>query len=258
MDTQRIGFSLTGEDIPVEAFGDALQALAGLLSELDLSISGKQDRRWRIADLSKGSANFAIYPTIQDEDSSRMISSALSGVALIDKGAEHPAFFTDRALLKAKEFANIINGEVERVALFGNPGKGKTQRIQITQRVAAHVDQLVGTSTTVLGEIEGTLETITIHNSTEFSIYDVISSHRVRCICDREMLDELTDPARLGRRIAVEGRIRFNVRGEPTSVKVKSYRILRNSDELPQARDIRGLFEENPFPVKEWAKQIRE
>ena len=258
MNTQRIGFSLIGEDIPVDAFQDAFQALAGLLSELDISISGKQSRKWRIADLSTGSANLAIRPTLQDDASARMISSALSGVALIDKGAEYPSFFTDKALLKAKEFANIINGEVERVALFGNLGKGKTQRIQITQRVAAHVDQLIGTSTTVLGEIEGTLETLTIHNKTEFSIYEVISSRHVRCNCDRETLDELTDPARLGRRIAVEGSIRFNVRGEPTSVKVENYRILRNADEVPQAKDIRGLFAKNPIDIKEWAKQMRE
>ncbi len=258
MSTQRIGFSLIGEDIPVDAFHDASQALSGLLSELDVSISGKQSRKWRIADLSTGSANLAIYPNLQDEGSALMISSALSGVALIDKEAEYPPFFTDKALLKAKEFASIINGEVERVAIFGNSGKGKTQRVQVTQRVAAHVDQLIGTSTIISGEIEGTLEALTIHNSTEFSIYEVISSHRVRCTCDRKTLDELTDPARLGRRIAVKGEIRSNVRGEPTSVKVKNYRILRNADELPQAKDIRGLFAKNPINIEEWAKQIRE
>ena len=258
MGTQRIGFSLTGEDIPVDAFRDASKALSGLISELDISISGSASRKWRIADLSTGSANLSIFPNLQDEASALMISSALSGVALIDKGAEYPTFFTDKALLKAKEFASIINGEVERVAIFGNPGKGKTQRVQITQRVSAHVDQLIGTSTIVSGEIEGTLETLTIHNSTEFSIYEAISYQRVRCVCDRKMLDELADPARLGRRIAVEGEIRFNVRGEPTSVKVKNYRVLRNADELPQAKDIRGLFAKNPIDIEEWAKHVRE
>lgn len=259
MSTQRIGFSLAGEGIPVDAFLDAGQALSELLSELDLVISGsKRSRKWHIADLSTGSANFTMSPSLQDHESALMISSALSGIARIDKEAEYPTFFTDDALLKAKKFAGIISEAVERIAIFGNPGNGKTQRVPVTQRIAAHVDQLIGTSTVALGEIEGTLETLTIHNGTEFGIYEAISSRRVRCICDRETLNELTDPTRLGRRVVVQGEGRFNVRGEPTSVTVKSYRILRNRDELPQAKDIRGLFAKKKIDMKEWAEQIRE
>ncbi len=95
--------------------------------------------------------------------------------------------------------------------MFGNSGKGATQRLQITQRIAAHVDQLIGTSTVATGAIDGTLKTITVHGGTEFIVSDLITARRVRCIGDQATLNQLTAPENLRKRIMVKGEMRFNV-----------------------------------------------
>ena len=51
-----------------------------------------------------------------------------------------------------------------------------------------------------------------------------IAARRVRCICDRDTLNQLL--THLEERLSVKGEVRFNILGEPTSVKVESFRPL--------------------------------
>jgi hypothetical protein len=185
-----------------------------------------------------------------------VISAALAGMEKIEKGGQWPDHFTENALLKAKEIVSIINGKVDRISFFGNTGDGSV-RVRVTQRVAANVDQLVGTSTTATGAIEGTLETITIHGGSAFNIYDVITARRIRCVCDRKTLNDLTTPDVIGKRILVDGEIKFNLHGQPVSIKVAQHRLLRDRKDLPQAKDIRGLFSKNKVNTEELSEELR-
>lgn len=259
MATRRIGLSLGGDAIPLMTFLDAAYNLGALLSELDVTISGSRNLDWVIADLSLGSANLAVTPVPVDEDaldqSPVIISATLKGLEIIEKAAEWPEYFTDEALLRAKKLVGLINGRVERIAVFGNAGEGGTKRIRVTQRVAANVDQLIGTSTVAKGSVEGTLETLTIHGGTAFNVYDMITLRKVRCVCDRKTLDELASA--LGKRVLVEGEVRYNVYGQPISIKVEQHRILRTADQLPQAKDIRGLFSKHKINTTELSEYLR-
>lgn len=260
MATRRIGITLSGDMIPLSLFLEASRGLNALLSEIDVAISGSRNLEWTIENLSIGSANLAVTPSLLHEDSidqsALVISSALLGMEKIEKGGQWPEHFTETALLKAKEIVSIINGKVERVALFGNAGEGSV-RVRVTQRVAANVDQLVGTSTTARGALEGTLETITIHGGAAFNIYDVITARRIRCMCDRRTLNELTSPEVIGKRILVDGEIRFNLHGQPVSIKVAEHRLLRDRKDLPQAKDIRGLFSKHKVDTEELSEYLR-
>ena len=247
-----------GKGIPIRAFSDAARKFSDLLSELDVAVSGSQNHDWSIVGLGVGSANMTIEPVLKQEDGrdygDKIISSALSGLELIEREAKRPDYFTDEALKKAKELVQVIDGKVECIAVFGKAESKATERVRITQRIAAHVDQLVGTNSVATGSVEGVLETLTIHGGPTFAIYDVIAARRIQCICDRDTLDQLL--THLEDRLLVKGEVRFNIRGEPTSVRVESFRSLGNK-ELPQAKDIRGLFAENKVDINEWSEYIR-
>lgn len=247
-----------GEDIPLWAFLDAAGKFSDLLSELDVAVSGSRNLDWSIIDLSVGSANLAVEPILRQangiDQGSVIISSALSGLKLIEQEARRPDYFTDEALKKARELVRIINGKIERIAVFGKAESTTTQRIPVTQRMAVHVDQLIGTNSVAIGSVEGVLETLSVHKGPEFAIYDVIAARRIRCICDRGTLNQLL--THLEGRLSVKGEVRFNIRGEPTSVKVESFRPLGDM-ELPQAKDIRGLFSKNKIDINEWSQYVR-
>jgi len=258
MDHRNIGFSLKGRAIPFKAFNEASRNLLDLLVELDVSVSGKQNLDWEILELKTGSAELLVKPILkrnEEEDyGDEIISSALRGFGLIEQEPTRPDYFTDRILKKAKEFGLIANGKVECVIVSGKATHETQQSVSVTQRIAENVDKVIGTSSVALGAVEGVLETLTVHERPTFAIYDVIASRRIECICDRETLDKLL--LYLEKRLLVKGEVRFNVGGEPTSVKVESFRLLEDED-LPQAKDIRGLFSEDKVSIDEWSQFVR-
>lgn len=259
MTTRRIGFTLGGDAIPFETFLEAGSRLSALLAEVDSAVSGSQTLEWVISDLRFASATVAVSSVPRSEEiidqSPTIISSVLKGLETIERTAERPEYFTDEALLTAKRLVSLLNGKVERISIFGNVGVGSTGTVRATQRIAANVDQLLGIGTVAVGSVEGTLETVTIHGGTSFNIYDTITHRRVRCVCDRERLDELEGC--LGSRVLVEGEIRYNVQGQPISIKVENHRVLRSVEELPQATDIRGLFSRNKIDTAKLSESLR-
>ena len=258
METPRIGFSLMGTDIPLGTFINAAQGLSDLLTELDVAVSGSQNLDWSIVDLGVGSANLTVQPALGQEDGINrgdvIISSALSGLELIEQRATRPEYFTDDALRRAKELVQMIDGKVERIAVYGKTTNTATQRVPVTQRIAAHVDQLIGTSSVAAGAVEGVLEAFSVHGGPTFAVYDIITARRIQCICDRDTLNQLL--THLEQRLLVRGEVRFNIRGEPTSVKVESFRPLGDQNP-PQAKDIRGLFSRNKIDIDEWSQYVR-
>ena len=132
---------------------------------------------------------------------------------------------------------------------------GNEQQGALSNRLVARAGELVGTASTAIGSLEGTLEAVTIHDTVAFSIYEAITNRRVECKCDRETLDSATRYS--GKRVSVSGLVSYNEQGAATSIKVDEVRTLGNA-RLPQAKDIRGLFSEHKVDIDEWARFVRE
>ena len=256
MNDRNIGLSLTGAHVPLKSFTSAADKLAGLLSELERSLSGARHLGWYVADLRMGSVDLAIRPKSTSQGSAEIgntiISAALSGLETIEREARRPEHFTDDVLRKAKALAGSVDHETSRLTIFGDGGP--MQRVPVTVRLAVHVDQLIGPASVAVGSVEGAMEALSIHNGEEFAVYDAITDRRIRCLCDREMLNQVM--AYLGGRMSVSGEVRFDVQGEPVSVKVASFLPLGH-EPLPQAEDMRGLFSNDRIDVEEWSRYVR-
>lgn len=129
------------------------------------------------------------------------------------------------------------------------------RRVAISKRLVAHVDELIGTASVALGSLEGRLEALTVHDSIAFSIYDSTTNRRIFCGCSRETLNAAIK--HFDKRVSVSGEIRFNARGEATSMKVDEVHPL-GTGPLPQAKDIRGLFANHKIDSDEWSEFVRE
>ena len=258
MSDRSIGLSFTGNDVPLRSFIGAAEKLAGLLSELEFSLSGARHLDWYVVDLHMGSANLAMRPKSASREGSgfgsTIISAALSGLETIEQEALRPEHFTDDALRRAKALAGSVDHEASGLTIFGDGGPMPMQQVPVTARLAVHVDQLIGPASVAVGSIEGAMEALSIHKGEEFAVYDTITDRRIRCLCDREMLNQVM--AYLGGRMSVSGEVRFNVQGEPVSVKVASFLPL-GREPLPQAEDVRGLFSIDKMDVDEWSRYVR-
>ena len=94
-----------------------------------------------------------------------------------------------------------------------------------------------------------------MHGTITFSIYDSTTHHLIPCECSRETLDAAVK--HFEKRVSVSGEIRFNARGEATSMKVDEVHPL-GTGPLPQAKDILGLFADHKIDTDEWSKFVRE
>ena len=255
---QRLGFSLSGEAVSVESFIAVAEKLTDLLRELEMSVTGGHAVEWHIADLRTGSAHLAMTPHTEalegTEGASPIIAAALDGLKVVEGAAERPPHFNDQALRDAKSLVNAAKGHANGLSIFGTGG-AEPQQVAVSQRLVAHVDELIGTKSVALGSLEGRLEALTVHDSIAFSIYDSITNRRISCGCSRETLNVAIK--HFEKRVSVSGEIRFNARGEATSIKVDEVHPL-GTGPLPQAKDIRGLFADHKIDTDEWSKLVRE
>lgn len=252
---QQVGFRLAGDDVAVAKFIDVASKLTDLLKELEASVTGEQDVEWQIADLQVGSASLAMRPRPRTAavgaNAGAVIGAALEGLAAVEDSARRPPYFNDQALLNAKSLVVAAKGVL---AVFGE-AQGAQHQVAVSTHLVAHVDELIDTASVAIGALEGTLEALTIHGATSFSIYDSISGRRVVCKCDREALDLAIK--HFGERVSVSGEVRYNVLGEAVSIQVDAVQAFRKGP-LPQAKDIRGLFSEHKVDIDEWARFVRD
>ena len=109
--------------------------------------------------------------------------------------------------------------------------------------MTAHVDEITGVSGHASGALEGRLETIAIHGQNVFTIYDPLRRRGMRCIFDTDTFDDIR--GLLGHRVLVYGDIGYDKGGEPITIRVERFQLLRARDELPQPHDLRGIFAES-------------
>ena len=149
-----------------------------------------------------------------------------------------------------------VNGEVTAIVVTGAVENEPVKRVSSGSQMVAHVDEIIGVSGHATGALEGRLETITIHGQNAFRIYDPLRRRGTRCICDAEALDAIR--GLLGHRVLVYGGIGYNKGGEPITIRVEQFQLLRAPAELPQPHDLRGTFAESAVTASDHADYLQE
>ena len=104
------------------------------------------------------------------------------------------------------------------------------------------MDRLVSETDRSPGSVEGTLETVSIHRGSRFTIYHSRTKKAIRC--DIPQGSELLDHAKeaLGSRVLIAGILHTNAIGEPTRIAAETLRILRERHELPSIASLGGKY----------------
>ncbi len=118
--------------------------------------------------------------------------------------------------------------------------KGDRKATAVTRKIGANVDALIGSDYKSPGTIEGRLRAITEAGGVHFVVQDPITHNNVRCYFEEDSVEEHMKAFR--RRVAVYGEIKYRKDGEPVSIAVQEFRVLRESNELPKARDVKGIL----------------
>lgn len=232
---------ISGQRITADRFLKAVSAFVGLINDVADNVSGEHGAfRW-IVSVESGSAivHFRPEPRKASLDyAPASIKAVNDGLDLVERRPERPRFWSDTALRKAKDLAEVL--EVDDGSLDHVSVKLDRQQVEITRKLTAHVNDLIGADYTSLGTIEGRLRTVTEAGGVHFIVQDPLTHNSVRCYIEDEDVERYLGAFR--KRVSVYGEIRYRKDGQAISITVREFRVLRESHELPTAKDVKGIL----------------
>jgi hypothetical protein len=247
----RLSLRIDG-DITIEAFREALAGFLHLLREVEQSVAGERTVRWTLEGLHHGSPATMIWkgearPAKQTKkvvvikpDYAPIVGRALlSGVRRLEHGEGRPADFNDEALDATLALARVTKRQgISALSITGENSGAQPEApvtLDVTERTAAAVEEIIAPRYTAPGAIEGVLQAITSRGGLYFVIYDSIFSSRVRCDIPAILKTKALDA--FDHRVLVSGMVSRDAEGHPRHIKAQN--IDPFPDDLPQS--IRGL-----------------
>jgi hypothetical protein len=263
----KVGITIDGEHISMDTFMSAVTNFLSVLREVDQAVSRKPAVRWRLAELHYGSpATVACIgeprsKKVRRESVTIVVDTVLTGLSKLetDRTAGRPAGFTDDALEAAKRLVEVRGKGGINTLIFTSTDTDHIEglkKLELTQRAAATVDDLVAGKFRAIGSVEGTLQLLSTHTTPYFAIYDDVWGGRVRC----EFPDKLKSLAlnAFDQRVVVRGTVTSDVAGRPRHVKVDDLVVLPAREQLPQSlrgadRDFTGPLDAGEYIRRRWA-----
>jgi hypothetical protein len=237
--SNKLTIDIDGPYFPLEKFQKALENFQTILSELDRSISGtgKPGVEWSISSISSASIHLTAEANLISDEIERnrpalVISTFVRGLELLQERPERPVLFTNKALISARAFSEMLDPDnFAEIEFRADPG-----RIQVTTSISSHVDEIIKDFHTSYGSIEGQLVSISLANQQSLGIRDFIDNKIIKCYFP----DSLFETARnaLGKRIYVFGIIRQRTHGPKVNIKVAELKVLPDPSEMPSVMDI--------------------
>jgi len=233
-------------ELPLSALVAAARDLLVLVTEVGTSVENGSGIRWVVDAMSKASpAVLAVRPVVADDMKDYVPSSGLAamidaiptGIHVLEGSSEaRPRYFSDRALEKLRDLTEFVGKGMTTVKLGSNG-----DRIDLGERVASGIAALLAPNVRSWGTVEGRLESVTVHGSREFSVYDLLTRQRVRCTFGRRI-----SPSDIGRmverRVAVFGEIRARQSGIVVSILAETIEALPKETDLPAASTAVGVL----------------
>ena len=241
--SRELTFRLDGTRITVDDFKRAVDAFIVLIKEVAHEVTGKPKPIDWIVSVREGSIQLTATAEARGAavDVSKVtaaIYDGLKALGLKKTGVtrKRPPYFSDLALYKAREIANVAGRTIQSAEILVRKKKTVVQR-----QTAINVEVILGLRPTDFGTIEGVLETISIRGRPHFAVRDLVMRKQVRCLITETKLFARAVPA-LGKRVAVTGMIRYRETGDPAHIAVRDIKTFLGQAELPSADDVYGIL----------------
>lgn len=250
----KLRFEIEGDpdNVQFHTYWHALADAMSVLRELDSAISGKYHGalKWYVSHLSSnGTLAIDLLAKLRPvklkknqpapvDISADVTRTFVVGFENLEQGTS-PPYISEFGLERIKDMLEHLGLNGARGYRATNLDEGRS--IAVSNKTKDTVRQLLPADRFALGSVEGTLETISIHNQQKFVVYHALSKRAVTCFWkdanDPDML-KLAFNA-LGKRVLASGRVEFNAKGDAGRVRAEEIRIL-GEDQLPTTADLAG------------------
>jgi hypothetical protein len=248
--------------IPFSTFATMARNSCDILEELDSAVSQRPrgSLEWFISGVSTlASVTITVEPRshVKGVDHSPKVAELfVNGWDHIQKEHTTPPYFSDYSLRKTQSIAKALrkNGaEAIKVEDIQHQTSGL-----IRAEVAEGIGQLISVRYQEVGSVEGRLEMISIHGTPRVTLYHSITRRSVSCKFGTGLLE--TAKEGLGKRVIVHGTVYLNYVHEPVKVDAQNIVILPKEEQLPTAKDLRGMSPDftGDLKTEDYVRGIRE
>lgn len=239
---EEITLRIDGKLITPEDFKKAVHAFVELLVTVTDEISkGGKKPLWNMS-VREGSTVF-VARAVSDVETRKTAREAIrrvkSGVSKMERGRFDSSEFSQRALYAVKELASLrakVNQDGITTVEIGGEGK----QLAVTSKTADLLKKNLGAQKSAFGSIEGKLSTISLRNTFQFVVYDVLADRPVNCFMPEEKFRDAHSA--FGKRVSVFGMVQYDRDGKPLSIKVDTIRVFRDLSELPPISSFLGIL----------------
>lgn len=241
VETQSSKLTLTLDGaITSSQFLKAVESFFRVLTNVANKATNTNDAFTWLVRVREGSAIIEAQPAPRNATLEQIpiaISAIEHGVSSLEAGmTERPKYFDDIAMKAIKELSQVTENDISVKIKLGN----KKTIAKLSAITVASVNSVLEALYTDYGTIEGKLETVSKRHGYQFTLFDDLTDHAVRCHFDPSMLKRVLDVFEY--RVSVWGAIKYRRDGTPVSIQVEDFRTLRKSDELPSIEKISGLL----------------
>ena len=214
-----------------------------MLQEYDMAISHETHStlEWLITDVSSGSLILETESrsTLPEKDfGNGVIDAYFTGWDHIEHAGTSPPYLSEAGMNAARRIVQRIGKEGMTGVEISSTGR----RITLTGRAFDNMERLVPETDKSPGSVEGTLETVSIHGSSRFTIYHSRTKKAIRCDIPKGSALLVQAKEALGSRVLVAGLLHTNVCGEPLRILANTLRIFPENHELPSIASLGGRY----------------
>lgn len=241
----QVELCLNGAFNPKE-FRDSVKEFVGLITSISENISPKIGASAWIMSVAEGSMVIRATPHSDRPDTIETVKKSAvainQGLQNLESGTGHewPDLFLENAVKHVRNLAKLVEStKGNKSAEIGSNGIS----VSLSSRIARNARTLLEPrpSHTAYGNVEGELGTISVRKGFRLVVYRSLDDKAVECE-PTEPSVELEAMEAFGKRVSVEGVIKYNGRGIPTSVAARRIRVFRPDSELTPLSEMRDLF----------------
>ena len=247
----RLRFEIKGDpdSVSLETYSQATHQVIGILRELDTAISRRSSGtlNWYISRLhNNGTLLLEVLSKQRQlkrqmagaaDVSTEVATSFVTGLENIECHGTSPPYLTDTGMRKVQGMVSLIHKNGAKGFVASVPEV--QQSVEVSEKAAKTISELLPAKTEALGSVEGRLEAISIHGGKKFVIYHSISKKAVNCHFEQEGIMEKVLQS-LGSRVIVSGEIFSNAKGEPVKVAVSGFGLIEGTGRIPTVAELTG------------------
>lgn len=234
---------ISGSDVTPDRFQRATAAFFDLLGEVGKGVAAKgEPLEWRVQ-VKQGSNLVGVLPgpRLSQATAAGTRRVMVAGLEALQRAAEEPPGFSDRALLCLKRLIGTTPAHDEgdfKIAVWG-----QKVPVLISGPLADNVRELLNEAYTDQGSVEGHLRTVSEAGGFRIVLYEPLFGRPVRCdVPEHLMSNALT---LFGKRVEVFGSISYRRDGEIARVRVEDLVPFPDDQQLPTHDQVRGILRAN-------------